>query len=81
MMHREGSIYLVVRPSRYGELSVVKATNRKPRSTTEGSVVVKLKLRIPKAAFEPLRPEATVTVPESLVQHPVEVEAIEGEPI
>jgi len=73
---RTGEVYLTVRPGRYPfELVVDKATVRKPTVTSPGAVVVKLKLRIPTAAFEPLKPEATVTIPESLVQHPVEVEA------
>lgn len=78
--NREGTVYLTVRKGRYVfELVVDKATNKKPRVTPEGSVVVALKLVIPNAAFEPIRPEATVVVPESLVQHPVEVEAVEPE--
>ena len=72
---REGSCYLQVAPSRYSELRVVKSTQRKPDIVEPGCVVVKVQLRIPSAAFEPLRPEAIVTVPEGLVQRVVEVEA------
>lgn len=77
--HREGTVYLVVRPGRYyGTLTVDKATNKRPKVTSEGSIVVKLNLSIPEAAFLPLSPEATVTVPEGMVRHPVTVEATDA---
>lgn len=77
--YREGTTYLTVRPDHYwaNELKVIKATQGEPSSIDADCVVVKLKLRIPKAAFKPLEPEAVVTVPEELVQHPVEVEAVD----
>lgn len=77
---REGTAYLQVRADRYPfELRVLKATQRKPTVVEPDCVVVKVKLRVPRAAFEPLRPEAVVTVPESLVQHPVAVEAVDAD--
>jgi hypothetical protein len=75
---REGVAYLQVRPGRYpSELRVIKATQRRPDVVEAECVVVKVKLRIPAKAFDPLQPEAVITVPEDLVQHPVEVEAVD----
>lgn len=74
---REGVAYLQVRPSRgMWSLDVVKATQRKPRTVAPDCVVVKIELRIPNRAFLPLAPSAVVTVPEDLVQHPVQVDAV-----
>ena len=76
---REGTTYLQVRAGRgYFSLDVVKATQRKPTVIAPGCVVVKVQLRIPDKAFRPLEPTAVVTVPEQLVQHPVEVEAVDA---
>jgi hypothetical protein len=73
---REGIGYLQVQPGRLPwELKVVRVTQRRPSVVDADSVVIKVKLRVPVKAFEPLQPEAVVTVPEELVQHPVEVEA------
>lgn len=74
---RDGTTYLVVKPHRYGQLRVVKATSRRPTSVDADCVVIKVQLRVPDAAFLPLQPEAVVTVPETLVQQPVEGEAVE----
>lgn len=75
---RDGTAYLQVRPGRYPtDLRVIKATQRRPDVVEADCVVVKVRLRIPAKAFDPLQPEAVVTVPEDLVQHPVEVEAVE----
>lgn len=75
---RVGTCYLQVVAAKYPyELKVVGVTQRKPTITHEGSVVVKIKLAIPQGAFVPLEPSAIVVVPESLVQHPIEVEAVE----
>lgn len=64
----EGTCYLVVRKGRYyGQLRVDKATGGKPRVTQEGSVVVKLKMTIPAAAFEPLEPSVVVDVPAEML--------------
>lgn len=76
----QGNVYLTVRKAEVGywrtELRPVKATYRKPTVVDADEIVVKVQLRIPAAAFEPLEPEAVVTVPEELVQHPVYVEAV-----
>lgn len=75
---REGVAYLQVRPGRYAyDLRVMKATQRRPEVVEADCVVVKVKLRIPRRAFDPLQSEAVVTVPEDLVQRPVEVQAVD----
>ncbi|GEM_PF-965930 len=61
-------------PARYA--AVVATTTKRPTKPRAGVVVVKVTLRIPVAAFEPLRPEAVVVIPTDLTDpHPVEVEA------
>jgi hypothetical protein len=55
---------------------VVGMTQKRPQQPRPGVVIVKVMLRLPKAAFIPLRPEAVVVIPESLTTPiPVEVEA------
>lgn len=55
---------------------VVGSTQGKSQKPKPGTVEVKVTIEIPKGAFLPLRPEATVVVPESLTApHPVTVEA------
>lgn len=78
--YSEGDAYLQVRqdPRWPLKLKVVKATQRRPEVVDADCVVVKVRLRVPRAAFSPLEPEAVVTVPESLVQHTVDVEAVEA---
>lgn len=55
--------------------AVTKARRAKPDSLGEDEIVVKVRIELPRQAFEPLEPEALVVVPEELVQHVVEVEA------
>ena len=76
--YREGDLYLQVRPDpRYvAELRAIKCTQREPDVVEPGCVVVKIRVRIPDAAFRPLQPEAVVTIPEELVQQPIAVEAV-----
>ena len=58
------------------DAAVVATTARRPAKPRAGTVVVKVTLRIPAAAFEPLRPEAVVVIPTDLTEpHPIEVEA------
>lgn len=60
---------------------VVRLTQNRPTKPVPGTVLVKVKvtIRIPKAAFLPLRPEAVVTIPEDMtLTAPIEVEA--GDP-
>jgi hypothetical protein len=69
--------YLQVEPSgRYKAGRVVAATQKRPAAPRGGTVVVKITVRIPDAAFAPLQPEAVVLVPTNLTDpHPVVVEA------
>ncbi|NUP33641.1 MAG: hypothetical protein HOU01_18310 [Streptomycetaceae bacterium] len=62
-----------------GEAVVRKVTNRKPEpeQILPGCVVVKIRIRVPVALWEPITPEAVIDVPAELVQRPVEVEAVE----
>ena len=82
-------VYLQVQPRRRGyniethrhdgpvrQAAVVGTTVNRPARARAGVIVVKVTLRIPIAAFEPLRPEAVVVIPTDLTDpHPVEVEA------
>lgn len=78
--YREGTAYLQLVPTKYPyELKLAGATQRKPTVVDPDAVVVKVRLRVPSAAFEPLQPEAVVTVPAELVQHEVVVEATGGD--
>jgi hypothetical protein len=65
----------VVRNWRSSNGRVIKATTKRPEVTDPDVVVVKIRVQIPYEAFEPLKPEAVVVIPEELVQHPVTVEA------
>lgn len=54
----------------------VALTQTRPRKPVPDTVMVKVTLRIPRAAFYPLVPEAVVVVPERLTEAtPVTVEA------
>lgn len=56
--------------------TVTGSTVKKPSRPTPGSVVLKVTLRIPKAAFVALQPEAIVVIPEHLTTGvPIEVTA------
>ncbi|MBO9556742.1 hypothetical protein [Cellulomonas sp.] len=56
--------------------AVVGTTTKRPRAPRPVVVVVKVTLRIPAAAFDPLRPEAVVVIPADLTDpHPVVVDA------
>lgn len=58
---------------------VVTITQGKPQKQRSGTVLVKLTIRVPEAAFLPLRPEAIVVIPEDMAAvAPLEVEA--GDP-
>lgn len=57
---------------------VQKVTQNKPEVVLPGCIVVKVKLRIPPEAWGPFEPEAIVEVPAELVQHPIEVEAVDA---
>lgn len=52
-------------------------TNKKPDVIRPGCIVVKVRLRIPSAAWEPFQPEDVIDVPADLVQRPIDVEAVD----
>lgn len=55
---------------------VVTITQNKPTRPRGGTVLVKLTIRVPAAAFLPLRPEAIVVIPDDMTETtPVEVTA------
>lgn len=58
---------------RSSEATAVRMTSKKPDKPIPGAVVVKVRIQIPRAAFEPLQPEAVVRVPAEFAQHVVEV--------
>ncbi|MCR6649740.1 MAG: hypothetical protein NVV70_16975 [Cellulomonas sp.] len=58
------------------DATVVATTKTRPGKPRAGTVTVKVTLRIPAAAFDPLRPEAVVVIPTDLTDpNPVVVEA------
>ncbi|WP_346007421.1 hypothetical protein [Janibacter terrae] len=61
-------------------IKAVRITQQKPESPKPGTVTTKLTVRVPDAAFLPLRPEAVIVVPDDMVaaNDPIEVEA--GDP-
>lgn len=78
----EATAYLQVRLARKStysasEARVVKATQRKPDAADPGCITVKVKLRIPVEAWDAFEPEAVIDVPADLIQHPIEVEAVD----
>lgn len=57
----------------------VAMTQKKPDKPKPGTVMTKLTVRVPKAAFVPLRPEAVIVIPENMLQgEPIQIEA--GDP-
>jgi hypothetical protein len=63
----------------YGTQAVVRGVSTaKPEQAKPGCIVVKVKLRIPKEAWEPFAPEATIDVPADLIQRPIAVEAVDA---
>ena len=59
------------------EARVVRATQKKPEQAAPGCIVVKVKLRIPVEGWDAFEPEAVIDVPADLIQHPIEVEAVD----
>jgi hypothetical protein len=47
---------------------MTNATQARPSKQKPGSVLIKLTVRLPKSAFYPLRPEAVVVIPASLIE-------------
>lgn len=55
---------------------MVRHTVTKPQRPAPGTVLVKLTVRVPAAAFYPLRPEAVVVIPEDMtLTTPIEIVA------
>lgn len=55
-------------------VKAVNITQKRPGRPKPGTVVVKLTVEVPAAAFLPLRPEAVITIPAELTApHPLEV--------
>lgn len=82
---REATAYLQIAPHAprpYGgywgssEASIMRCTNGKPETPLPGCIVVKVRIRVPKEAWEPISPEAVIDIPAELIQRPVEVEAV-----
>lgn len=82
--HHEATFYAQVEPEWYRSrtgadpmlrgIKVVTITQKKPARPKGGTVTVKLTIRVPDAAFLPLRPEAIVVVPENMTEvNPIEV--------
>ncbi|AJT42398.1 hypothetical protein [Psychromicrobium lacuslunae] len=59
----------------YRTLRVIKVTQERPDRLEPGAIIVKVRFRIPAAAFEPLEPTATIEVPADLIQHEIAAEA------
>lgn len=67
------------RVQRLDGAKVVRITQTRPGKQVSGTVLVKLTIRVPEAAFRPLRPAAIVVIPEDMaVVEPLVVEA--GDP-
>lgn len=77
---REATTYLQVRAGRYhSQATVVNATTKKPSVVQPGCIVVKVKLRLPREAWDPFEPEAVIDVPADLIQYPIDVTAVDPE--
>lgn len=74
--HVSGSTYDRDRNEWDGKGIVRNVTNNRPDTVLPGCIVVKVRLRVPAAGWEPFTPEAVIDVPADLVQRPVEVEAV-----
>lgn len=61
------------------DAKIVRSTQNRPDKPLPGTVLVKVTVRVPKAAFLPLSPEAVVTIPMDMAEATtIEVEA--GDP-
>lgn len=58
-------------------IAVKSVTQRKPsKALNAGGVVVKMRLRLPRAAFKPLAPSVVIDIPLDMLVQPDEVEAV-----
>lgn len=63
---------------RLSGIKAVRMTQSKPERQIPGTVLVKLTVRAPEAAFLPLRPEAIVVIPEDMTRtEPIQIEAVD----
>lgn len=91
--YRDAQFYVQIEPvwshyvnSSTGERSLqgikaVAITQKKPDRPRPGTVTANLTVRVPEAAFLPLRPQAIIVIPEDMVAAnlPIEVEALPPE--
>ena len=76
--YRSTEVFLQFEKGRYPfDMKLVNATAKKPTRPKSGAVVVKLNVHIPVSAFEPLSPEAIVTIEEGLARQVVQVLAVD----
>lgn len=85
MSSHDATFYVQIEPDFFGRsdnphvraIKAVAITQKRPERQRPGTVLTKLTVRVPDAAFLPLRPEAVVVVPEDMTAAalPVEVEA------
>lgn len=62
----------------YGmQARVQKVTQKVPGVVLPGCIVVKVRIRVPREAWQPIKPEAVIDVPMALIQRPIEVEAVD----
>lgn len=80
----EATFYLRIKGKRsyyskvVSELSAESVTKAKPGSLGKDTIAVKLKLRLPIAAFEAFAPSATIDIPIDLIAAgEIEVEAVD----
>jgi hypothetical protein len=74
--YRRTTAFLQFEKGRYPfEAKLVNATAKKPARPKSGAIVVKVEFNIPASAFEPLSPEAIITIEEGLARQVVQVVA------
>jgi hypothetical protein len=61
-------------------IKAVAITQTRPKSQRPGTVLTKLTVRVPEAAFLPLRPEAIVVIPEDMLAASLPIEVAAGDP-
>jgi hypothetical protein len=64
-------------PYRVSVAKIGRVTQKKPTTLHADEIAVKVTIRLPAKAFDALQPEAVILVPEELIQHPVQVEAVD----
>ncbi len=70
-MIRKGETFLILEAGRYPmELRVVTCRTKKPKLAAN-QIAIKLKLVVPKTAFDMFCPTVTIEVPDHSVLHPV----------